>query len=240
MFVVRALTAVLTACALSLLLPLGPATAGGPTSAMLSVPGEGKTASLYYTDPAYDELAELVGATSPALSGKVDSSGRSHERGPGVTVTWLIHDVQPWRVDRIYLDGEGGPWIATQVMADETGSIWDSPVVWHQPTSGKALSMLLDELGVGAAARAADDFDGVAGASMPTGTEVGEAAAPAESTGASAVNGLRWGLAGLAGGVLLALAWMRVRSTPAGQTVVDDESADEHGVKDWLAPMPRS
>ena len=30
---------------------MGPAAAGGPTSALLSVPGEGKTASLYYTDP---------------------------------------------------------------------------------------------------------------------------------------------------------------------------------------------
>ena len=29
-------------------------------------------------------------------------------------MTWLIHDVAVWRVDRVYLGDEGGPWIATQ------------------------------------------------------------------------------------------------------------------------------
>ena len=42
-------------------LPAAPAAAGGPTSALLSIPGAGSTASLYYTDPEYDELADLVG-----------------------------------------------------------------------------------------------------------------------------------------------------------------------------------
>ena len=79
----------------------GPAVAGGPTSALLSVPGEGTTASLYYTDPEYDALAHLVGADTATGVGEVDRSGRDHANGPGVTVTWLIHDVSPWRVDHI-------------------------------------------------------------------------------------------------------------------------------------------
>ncbi|HEY9378950.1 MAG TPA: hypothetical protein VIQ02_17885, partial [Jiangellaceae bacterium] len=91
-----------------------PASAGGPTSALLSVPGEGKTASLYYTDPEYVALADLVGIDSETETGKVDRSGLGHDNGPGVTVTWLIHDVMPWRVDHIYLQGEGAPWITTQ------------------------------------------------------------------------------------------------------------------------------
>jgi len=49
-----------------------PAAAGGPTSALLSVPGQGKTASLYYTDPEYDALADLVGVTSATGAGEVD------------------------------------------------------------------------------------------------------------------------------------------------------------------------
>ena len=76
-------------------------------------------------------------------------------------MTWLIHDVTPWRVDRIYLDGDGAPWIATQVMVSETGSIWDSPVVWHQPEAGKELALLLDSLGVGQAGEATGTGDGV-------------------------------------------------------------------------------
>ena len=100
------------------LIGAGPAAAGGPTSALLAVPGEGATASLYYTDPEYDALARLVGAMDSGGvgdPGTVDDSGRSHENGPGVTVTWLVHDVTPWRVDRIYVGGDGAPWIATQV-----------------------------------------------------------------------------------------------------------------------------
>ena len=41
----------------ALALSASPAVAGGPTSALLSIPGAGSTASLYYTDPEYDELA---------------------------------------------------------------------------------------------------------------------------------------------------------------------------------------
>ena len=182
----------------------GPAAAGGPTSALLSVPGEGKTASLYYTDPEYDALARLVGVEGGAGAGAADQSGTGHATGPGVTVTWLVHDVMPWRVDRIYPDGDGAPWIATQV-AGESGSIWDSPVEWHQPASGAALTRLLDRLGVGEAARAAGDFDGVAGSPVtaPAAAEpVADEAAPAE---ASPVAGAWWALGGLVTGVLTTL-----------------------------------
>ncbi len=60
----RAALAVVALIVLTLL-TAGPAAAGGPTSALLAVPGEGKTASLYYTDPEYDALAQMVGATNP-------------------------------------------------------------------------------------------------------------------------------------------------------------------------------
>ena len=158
----RASLTVAVLVAASLMLSV-PASAGGPTSALLSVPGEGKTASLYYTDPEYVALADLVGIDSETGTGKVDQSGLGHDNGPGVTVTWLIHDVTPWRVDHIYLNGEGAPWIATQVSG-ESGMTWDSPVVWHQPASAAELVALLDKLGVGEASREAGDFSGVAGA----------------------------------------------------------------------------
>ncbi len=134
-------------------------------------------------------------------------------------MTWMIHDVTPWRVDRIYLGGDGAPWISTQ-LGTETGSIWDAPVVWHQPDSqadSAELVALLDRLGVGEAARVAaaeGNFSGVAGAPVTESTEpVTESqAAPAES---SAVAGIWWGLGGLAGGVLLTLLWLRLRRDQA-------------------------
>ncbi len=185
-----------------------PASAGGPTSALLSVPGEGKTASLYYTDPEYDALADLVGIESETGTGKVDQSGLGHDNGPGVTVTWLIHDVTPWRVDHIYLEGKGAPWIATQVSG-ESGMNWDSPVVWHQPASAAELVALLDKLGVGEASRDAGDFSGVAGAPLPAPAEPAPAPAEPAPAEASPFAGIWWGLGGLAGGVLLTVLWMR-------------------------------
>jgi hypothetical protein len=220
----------------------GPAFAGGPTSALLSVPGEGRTASLYYTDPEYDALAGLVGANTD-LAGEEDRSGGGHENGPGITVTWLIHDVSPWRVDRIYPNGEGAPWIATQVAVGE-GTIWESPVVWHQPQGGVQLMALLDKLGVGEAARAADDFRGVAGAPAPRpGQTPADTPEPADS---SALGGIWWALGGLVAGVLAATLGGRLRRSHA----VDDDAPPAHDPADtdagtlgpeelsWPAPQP--
>jgi hypothetical protein len=189
-----------------------PAAAGGPTSALLTVPGEGKTASLYYTDPEYDALARLVGIESSYTgTGKGDQSGQGHANGPGVTVTWLIHDVTPWRVDHIYPEGKGAPWIATQVLG-EAESIWDSPVVWHQPESGAGLVALLDELGLGAAAREAGDFSGVAGAAVAPPTEAAAEPPPAEPSG---IAGIWWAVGGLVAGVLATLFGTRLRRSKA-------------------------
>ena len=216
---VRALSVLFTAWLLVLLMPPGPASAGGPTSALLSVPGAGRTASLYYTDAAYAQLSNLVGVEGATSE---DTSGTDHAAGPGVTVTWLIHDVEPWRVDRIYLGGDGGPWIATQEVLGETGSIWEAPVVWHQPTEGKALILLLDELGLAAAAGA--DSGGVSAndpqvpAAEPGSgvlTRAEPASPPASTDDASGFSGIDawwWGLGGLVAGALLAAGWQRARS----------------------------
>ena len=215
---VRALLTAALLCAISLV--AAPANGGGPTSALLSVPGAGSTASLYYTDPEYDELAGLVGVAEPTgtFDGK-ESAG--HEYGAGVTVTWLVHDVEPWRVDRIYLGAEDGPWISTQV-ADSSGSIWEGPVLWHQPEQGKRLADLLDGLGLGTKASTDTSFDGVAGAPVPESDDTAAAppaaAGPEPATAAESTwRGAGWAagglLGGLLGGVLLTLAWTRRRSS---------------------------
>jgi hypothetical protein len=237
---VRTLTVFLTAWLLVLLMPPGPASAGGPTSALLSVPGTGRTASLYYTDAAYEQLSDLVGVEGATPE---DASGTDHASGPGVTVTWLIHDVEPWRVDRIYLGGNGGPWIATQEVLGETGSIWEAPVVWHQPTEGKALILLLDELGLAAAAGA--DSGGVgANDHQLSAAEPGsgvlttaEPASPAASiddgSGAAGIDARWWGLGGLAVGLLLAAGWQRARSLRQREPA-DDWDPDGDPAKEWL------
>jgi hypothetical protein len=205
----------LTAVLLSALaFTAAPAAAGGPTSALLSVPGAGTTASLYYTDPEYDELAGLVGMSEPG--GTFDGQqGAGLESGAGVTVTWMIHDVEPWRVDRIYLGADGGPWISTQVSNGD--SLWESPVLWHQPENGKQLTALLDGLGLGNGASKDTSFDGVAGAppeSAPATTPPAATPAPEEPAGSSWARGIGWAFAGLMGGVLLTFTWTRRRPSP--------------------------
>jgi hypothetical protein len=127
----------------------GPAQAGGPTSVLLVAPGGGGTAALYYDDGDYGELARLLGAGGvPGATG--GTAGADHATGSQVTVTWLLHDVVVWRVDRIYLGAPGGPWVGTQ---ESFGSdVMSVPVAWHRPAEPKALVALLDRLGVDAGA----------------------------------------------------------------------------------------
>lgn len=209
------LTLILLVVALT---PLGRAAAGGPTSALLTVPGEGATASVYYTDPEYDALAGLVGMRTGVGDGvgAVDRSGQDHERGPGIRVTWLIHDVTPWRVDHIYLEGEGAPWIATQTTHEGGGNIWDAPVVWHQPASGTELAALLDDLGLAEASLEAGPFTGVPGAEVrppaePAQNVAAETSTEPAATAAGSDGAVWWGLGGLLVGALVTGLLMRFR-----------------------------
>lgn len=210
----RSLLAVLALVLGSLVLPAaaGPAWAGGPTSVLLVVPGEGRTASLYIDSREYQQLADLLGAHDPATS---EGKGGSHETGTGITLTWLIHDVQVWRVDRVYLDAKGGPWVSTQATFGD-GSIWDAPAVWHAPDRGKELSTMLDSL-VGPDASASD---GSATDSTATDTAASTLLADEPAPAAAAepagrqVNWLVSGLAlvlGLLGGAGLVTAASRRR-----------------------------
>ena len=235
--VVRALVVLLTACTLGLLAP--PASAGGPTSAFLSVPGEGRTAALYFTDAEYDELGELVGAFGDP--GSADDPGHGIGAGRAVTVTWLIHDVSAWRLDRIYLDGEGAPWIATQEMTGDDVSPWDAPVRWHRAADGPALLALLDGLGVGRSGKAApvaDRGDEPADdrADVPATSEEPAAAAPAAAT--SALDGVTWGVVGLGIGVLLTAGYARLR-TRRDEGAAPVLTAGEAEGADWLEPLSR-
>ncbi len=239
----RRCRAALTALTLALmtLLVAGPAQAGGPTSVLLVVPGSGQTASLYTGDPDYETLARTVGAfSSTGTAGQVDSSAADHTSGAGVTLTWLIHDVTVWRVDRVYLDAKGGPWISTQTDVSGNGSVWDVPPVWHTAVDAKLLAALLHRLGVDGVTTAAE-ADPAATASSPTEPVVaavpdvpaddttGSSERAADTTGSGA-RVLGWGLGGLALGVALTLAAMRLgwrsRAVPDGPSEDWDLSAE--------------
>lgn len=92
-----------------------PATAhaGGPTSVLVTQPGV-SAAGLYYTDEAYDELLGLLPTG--------ETRGKELPPGGGVaySLTWMVHDVMPWRFDRVSVHGDGTAWVATTFSADAT------------------------------------------------------------------------------------------------------------------------
>ena len=93
----------------------GPASAGGVQSVLLVEPGTRNAASLYrHLDADYERLGRLVGANKAGGGGTVDHSGMRHAFGPEITLMWLMSDVMVIRVDRIFLEAPGGPWISTR------------------------------------------------------------------------------------------------------------------------------
>jgi hypothetical protein len=132
-----------TAAALLLLAVPGIASAGGPTSVLLVSPSRQATASLYVNDEAYDRLERLL-----IQDPQPDSSAPSVQGGPGsdaINVTWLLHDVQIWRIDRIYTEASGGPWVETLMLPNGTGALESHGIV-HRPADGKELIALLSAM----------------------------------------------------------------------------------------------
>jgi hypothetical protein len=174
-----------------------PASAGGPTSVLLSAPP--KVVALGYEDTLYNQLLKLVGEAPPANGGT-----ESHESGEFVRATWLIHDMSVWRLDIIYPDAPGGPWIATREVVDGSGQLPENPV-WHRSDAGAALSQLLGSLkllGVG-------QFDGGP-------TEAPTTAAPQQApvvqtieTHEGALSGWRWMIPGIALGAIASYLALR-------------------------------
>jgi hypothetical protein len=241
----RGALAVLSTLLLSLLAAgfAGSAVAGGPTSVLLVVPGEGRTAALYTGSADYEQLATLVGAygtatgstTPPKTASNDGASGTNDASGPGVTLTWLMHDVNVWRVDRVYLKAEGGPLISTQSTLNG-GDLWANPPTWRQAgPDGKALIALLDRLGVGnaGAGTAVTNSAAKGGNVQPSTAAAAPVPAPTasdskDSGGLPGPDGWIWGPVGLLLGLALAVGVPAVRkrmTTPVHSP--DDDPADE-------------
>lgn len=228
--ITRVITVLAVAGAVVLAAP-GTAAAGGPTSVLLASPSTGTATGLYYTDTDYERLQALLGgpdlpAGAPQPPGVTGS--------PYVTATWLIHDVVAWRIDRIFLSGDdvwvvsemsgdGGPLTGDGMYPGQTGA---AGAVWHRPTDPAALDVLLTAHGLTAGSgsssngdRPSTDATPVAAAEpaatvQPAATvRPGQPVAPAlASTIAPAGTGWPWAIGGLAAGLLIGGALVRVVS----------------------------
>ncbi|WAZ23645.1 hypothetical protein STRCI_005000 [Streptomyces cinnabarinus] len=190
-----------------------PAAAGGPTSAFLASPTTGETAGLYYSDRDYAELESLLRAGTLGAPPKDVMADRR------VTVTWLVHDTSPWRVDVIF-PVAGGKDVWVQRAMNITEPTENS---WHRAPAPAELRSLLTDLGVLGKPEGveelsafslrevyeADRESGVAAEPAP-GSESGsaeKAAAPRSVAAAQPEDGTDWwwALPGAAGGAALAL-----------------------------------
>ena len=145
----RRLTTLLTVVCLGALglLAAAPASAGGPTSVLVVDTDAGRATALYYSDADYSTLDGLLGFGSPDIGSRdVPDEAEAARRwsGPMVTVTWLIHDVTIWRVDRILPGAADGPWIFTSTMGD--GGTMPEDGTWHRPAQPEKLDALLERL----------------------------------------------------------------------------------------------
>ncbi|WP_052029321.1 hypothetical protein, partial [Streptomyces aurantiacus] len=132
------------AALLTLLLCAPGAAAGGPTSVLLTSPESAETASLHHGQAAYGELETLLGPTTEGESEQ--PPGLSLGATRQINVTWLAHDVHPWRVDRVYPEPsatkDASTWIHTTTDPETMSGYW------HRSPDPSALRALLKDLGL--------------------------------------------------------------------------------------------
>ncbi|MFE9023050.1 hypothetical protein ACFYNL_31390 [Streptomyces sp. NPDC007808] len=208
-----------------------PAPAGGPTSALVVSPGSGETASLHYNDKEYEELQRLLGGIGGGEGTRTKPPEAVLESSRQINVTWLIHDVDPWRVDYVYLATDSqNIWVHTTTKP--TGS-FDG--LWHRALKPAQLRQLLKELGVMGAS--GERPSGVAPAPARTGGGPADTTAPVAPaagppvTRADEGTDAWWALPGAAAGAVLALvlrpfvsripAKLRRRETGPRQELLD-------------------
>ncbi|MFJ9740201.1 hypothetical protein [Streptomyces sp. NPDC101166] len=193
-----------------------PSAAGGPTSVLLASPTSRETASLYGTDNDYGRLDRLLHDSGGA--GGAGPTKLDEVTGHMINITWLAHDVHPWRVDRVYWlrPGDRGIWIETSLEDSSAGT--SSAGAWHQPKNPARLRTLFTELGVmgesagtgagGLSGAAEGPAPGAAKASAKPSAGVDEPVARSAASGDPALGtGWWWAIPALALGLALGFCW---------------------------------
>ena len=120
--------------------------AGGPTSVLVVNLGEHRATGLYHSDTGYDRLVTALDAYGTA-AGSADRPGSiGRNVGETIRLTWLIHDQQIWRIDRIHLTAGDGVWVQTVSNLSGTGDPFERPGVWHRPADARVLLAVLADV----------------------------------------------------------------------------------------------
>ena len=195
----RRLAALVAAVAATLLVLVAPpASAGGPTS-VLVVNYDGARASAALTGSA--EYAALERALDPYVTPTGDALAQASFMNTRLRLTWMIHDVTPWRVDAISIDGTD-VWIETTMSLADGTSLFEAPTIRHRAKDAALLLNTLGELGV------LGDPKPVAGAA-PHAAASGTAGAPPAAAPAATASTGGQGTSGPSGG----LPWWATTAT---------------------------
>ncbi|MGW4083703.1 hypothetical protein ACWEGS_11770 [Streptomyces sp. NPDC004822] len=230
--------ALLAGCALLLWGAAPMASAGGPTSVLLAAPGNQRTAALYNSDREYAALERLLG--TPARGSREQPPDEELMAADQINVTWMVHDVMPWRIDRVHRMARGKDvWIfrTMDVERQTRGS-------WYRAARPDELRALFDDLDLtggptstpGAYEETRDVPEGPAADPSRAGAESSEAAASAPpaaraSSGPGAGTGWWWAGPGAVAGAVLALVlrpwvsrrpWDRLRGEPGPRQELRD------------------
>ncbi|GAB2466245.1 hypothetical protein GCM10027162_71580 [Streptomyces incanus] len=184
-----------------------PASAGGPTSVLVVSPESEETASLYSSDEEYGMLERLLGPVGKGTRERPPDAASASARL--INVTWMVHDVTPWRVDRVFLADMGQDvWIHT------AGHLAETPNgLWHRAEYPSDVHKFLFELGVMGKTTGTGSAPGIYPAPWETeqagaGTDQGAASAASETRAMPATGDGTdwwWAIPGLVSGAALAL-----------------------------------
>ncbi len=119
--------------------------AGGPTSVLMTNPGLGRATALYVENAGYSRLEAAVGEEPTGEATPPSGMGSGDEE---VRLTWLIHDMQIWKINRVHLTSNDGIWVETVTDLTGDGDLFDRPARWHRPKDEKALTALLTGAGL--------------------------------------------------------------------------------------------
>jgi hypothetical protein len=199
-----------------------PAQAGGPTSVLMTNPATGRAHALYVSDRAYDRLVDAVGGFGAESGSAAKPASVVDDFGNEIRLTWLIHDMSIWRIDRVHITAKDGTWIETVVTIDG-GDVFGRQGSWHRAHDQRLLMASLTAAGLLAtSARVTGDPTSIVPpAAVPTVEQAGPtvaqtAAAPVVASSRTAVPVAAMiagaGAGGLVVGAVAALVLARPRT----------------------------
>ncbi|MFJ9249241.1 hypothetical protein [Streptomyces sp. NPDC101776] len=160
------------------------AAAGGPTSVLVTSPESGQAKALYYSDEQYGKLQQLLGPAGKGVRDKPPEADPAHAHQ--INVTWLAHDISPWRIDRVFPveSRTQAVWIHTAADVSENTSLNG---YWHRAGQPARLRALFKQLGV-TGKDGGDGYSGIFPAPWQSAGSAPSTVAPDAGTGTTTVR----------------------------------------------------